>query len=183
MLHHTGTQPIDTPRLLLRPFELTDADAMYHNWASDPEVCQYLSWPAHASVDVSRQVVTSWVDKAADPTFYNWCIVLKETSQPIGSIAAVHIHENVDGVEIGYCIGQAWWRKGYTPEALGAVIRYFFNDVGANRVEARHDVNNPASGKVMRKCGLRYEGTRIKADRNNSGLCDVAMYGLIKPEG
>lgn len=58
---------------------------------------------------------------------------------------------------------------------------FLFDEVKVNRIEARHDPRNPNSGKVMLKCGLRYEGTRIQADRNNaSGLCDVALYGLVR---
>ena len=59
------------------------------------------------------------------------------------------------------------------------MIRYLTGEVGAKRIEARHDVKNPASGRVMEKCGLKYEGTRIRADWNNSGVCDCAMYGLV----
>jgi ribosomal-protein-alanine N-acetyltransferase len=51
-----------------------------------------------------------------------------------------------------------------------------------NRVEARHDLNNPHSGGVMKKCGMRYEGTLRRADRNNQGICDTAVYGMLKEE-
>lgn len=86
--------------------------------------------------------------------------------------------ENIDAVEIGYCIGRKYWNKGITSEALASLIKFFFEEVEVKRVEARHDSNNPNSGKVMEKCGMKYEGKRIKADRNNTGICDVSLYGL-----
>ena len=69
-------------------------------------------------------------------------------------------------VHIGYCISKKWWNKGITSEALKALIKYFFEEVGVNRVESRHDPSNPNSGKVMMKCGMKYEGTIREADIN-----------------
>jgi ribosomal-protein-alanine N-acetyltransferase len=82
-------------------------------------------------------------------------------------------------VHIGYCIGKRWWHRGITSEALEILIKYFFENIGVNRVEARHDPNNPNSGKVMEKCGMKYEGTMKQADKNNQGICDYCEYGVI----
>ncbi len=59
---------------------------------------------------------------------------------------------------------------------------FFFGKVGVNRIEARHDPGNPNSGKVMMKCGMRYEGTLRSSDRNNQGICDASYYSLLKSE-
>jgi ribosomal-protein-alanine N-acetyltransferase len=67
-------------------------------------------------------------------------------------------------------------------EALKAVMDFFFDEVGANRIESRHDPNNPHSGMVMKKCGMKYEGTMRMADRNNQGICDACWYALLKLE-
>ena len=84
--------------------------------------------------------------------------------------------------EIGYCIGRPWWNRGITSEALIAVINFMFDQVGANRVQAKHDVNNPHSGLVMKKCGMKYEGTLRSAAVNNQGVCDVSIYALLKSD-
>lgn len=76
-------------------------------------------------------------------------------------------------------IGRAWWRKGYTSEALIRLVRFFFEDVGVNRVEAYHDPRNPNSGKVMQKAGMLYEGTSRESYLNNLGFCDAANYALL----
>lgn len=178
-MKHLGTKQIQTQRLILRPFTMEDADAMYDNWASDPVVTKYLIWPTHASVEVSRMVLSDWVSHYGEESFYQWAIVPQSFGQPIGSISAVHLNDRVGKVEIGYCIGKAWWHQGYMTEAMNAVIRFFLDEVGANRVEACHDPHNPHSGAVMAKCGMTYEGTQRQASVNNQGLCDLNWYAIL----
>ena len=181
-MKHIGTKTIETQRLLLRRFTPEDAEAMYRNWASDSEVTRYLTWPTHESVDVSRWVVNDWVSHYGQDHYYQWAVVPKDLGQPIGSVAAVAVNDNAQWVEIGYCIGKLWWHRGYMSEALKALITFFFEKVGAGRIQARHDPRNPNSGAVMAKCGMRYEGTLRKAGRNNQGICDEVVYSILREE-
>ena len=160
-MKHIGTKNIETERLILRRFTLDDADAMYRNWASDDEVTKYLTWPAHSSVDITK-------------------ITLKGNDEPIGSIGVVAKDDETEMVHIGYCIGREYWHRGITSEALKALIDFFFDEVGVKRVESRHDPRNPNSGKVMKKCGMIYEGTKKDSDRNNQGICDASYYAIIR---
>ena len=182
MLTHKGTQTIETSRLILRRAVREDAEPMYRNWASDPEVTKYLTWPAHESIAVSEMVIGSWLQEYEKESYYQWMIELKEIGQPIGSISVVRQNDRVEEAEIGYCIGSPWWHRGIVTEALSAVIEYLFTEVGLNRVSARHDPNNPNSGGVMRKCGMKYEGTNRACDRNNQGICDAAQYSILRSE-
>ena len=181
-MHHLGTKRLETERLILRPFTLEDAPAMYRNWASEPEVTKYLTWPTHASEEVSHAVLTDWVARQSDPEWYNWAIELKALGEPIGSISAVKVDDAVQLVHIGYCIGTKWWKQGIVSEALARVMRFFFEEVGVNRVESRHDPHNPNSGRVMAHCGMTREGLMRQADVNNQGICDYVMYGILKSE-
>lgn len=182
MLTHKGTETIETSRLILRRAVREDAQPMFRNWASDPEVTKYLTWPAHGSVAVSEMVIGSWLQEYEKDSYYQWMIVLKELGEPIGSISVVRQNENVEEAEIGYCIGSRWWHKGIVSEAMTAVMDFLFGEVGMNRISARHDPNNPNSGGVMRKCGMKYEGTTRSSDRNNQGICDAAHYGILREE-
>ena len=183
LLKHCGTQSIESERLLLRRFSLDDAEAMYRNWASDPEVTRFLTWPAHASVDITRAVLEDWVASYQKADYYQWAIVLRENGdEPIGSISAVGLRDDISMVHIGYCLGKAWWRRGIMSEALRSVMDFFFDQVGANRIESRHDPKNPHSGMVMKKCGMRYEGTMRSSDRNNQGVCDACWYALLRSD-
>lgn len=182
MLTHKGTQKIETERLILRRAVIEDAQAMFDNWAGDDEVTRYLTWPTHESVEVTKMVVESWVKGYEEDNYYQWVIELKELGQPVGSISAVRQDERTDSAVIGYCMGKRWWHKGIMSEALGAVLDYLFGEVGMNRIEAWHDPNNPHSGGVMRKCGMKYEGTLRASDRNNQGICDTAHYAILRRE-
>ncbi|MBR6381585.1 MAG: GNAT family N-acetyltransferase [Lachnospiraceae bacterium] len=182
-MEHKGTVQLETDRLILRRFRKEDARAAYENWTSDDRVTKFLTWPTHSSVEVSEYVVSDWAGRYEDERFYQWAIVPKGNGdRPIGSISAVKVIDPVDTVHIGYCIGYDWWHQGIMPEALHALIRFFFEEVKANRIEAVHDVNNPNSGRVMAKCGMQYEGTHREAGRNNQGICDECFYAILQKD-
>ena len=182
MPNHKGTQTLETPRLILRRAVREDAEAMFRNWASDPEVTKYLTWPTYEKVESAYQILDQWIEEYRHPNYYQWMIVPKELGEPIGSVSVVRQNDRVEVAEIGYCIGSRWWHRGIMTEALTAVIGYLFTEVGMNRIAARHDPNNPHSGGVMRKCGMLYEGTHRAADRNNQGICDAAQYAILRSE-
>ncbi len=181
-MKHCGTVTLETERLILRRFTVDDAQAMYNNWACDPEVTRYLMWPTHTGVEVTRSVLEDWVPHYAEDNYYHWTIVLKELGEPIGSMAVVRQDDLSQMAHIGYCIGRKWWHQGITSEALKSVMDYLFDVAGFNRIESRHDPRNPNSGKVMLKCGMKYEGTMRSSDWNNQGICDACYYALLKSE-
>ena len=179
-MNHVGTKTLKTQRLTLRKFTLDDANAMFHNWASDPEVTKFITWPAHADEGISRMVIESWVKEYDRDDYYQWAIEFE--GEPIGSISVIYSDAKTCKSEIGYCIGRNWWHRGITSEALAAVIELLFKEVGVNRIQARHDANNPHSGGVMRKCGMKFEGTLRQSDRNNQGICDASWYSILRSD-
>lgn len=181
-MEHKGTVTLETQRLVLRRYTKKDAGLMFCNWASDPEVTKFLTWQPHESVEVSKNVIDSWILSYEEPQNYVWAIELKEIGEPIGSISAVRVDDRTEAVSIGYCIGKRWWGRAVTAEALRAVIAFFFQEVGMNCVSASHDPRNPNSGKVMRKCGMHYEGTWRAGGVNNQGICDESWYSILKSE-
>lgn len=181
-MNKVGTQKIETQRMLLRRFNIEDADDMYSNWASDPEVTRYLTWPAHASVEVTRNLLTDWVTRYKDGGYFNWVMEYKETGKVIGNISVVKLNESIEAADMGYCMSRAYWGKGLMPEALTAVIKYLFEVVGLNRVAACHDVKNPKSGRVMDKAGMRQEGILRAAGKNNLGICDEVWHAIIRED-
>jgi len=180
MLTHKGTRELRTERLTLRRFNAEEAPIMYRNWASDGEVTKFLTWPTHASVEVSEMVLADWLKNYERDDYYQWAIVFE--GEPIGSIAVVSQNDRIEKAEIGYCMGKKWWHKGIMSEALGAVIDYLFTEVGVQRIESRHDPRNPHSGGVMRKCGMTFEGTLRRSDWNNQGICDASHYSILREE-
>lgn len=182
-MEHLGTEYMETSRLILRKFTTEDAEAMYYNWASSDEVTKYLTWPAHNNISISKTILEEWTANYNKKNYYQWAIVLKENGfDPIGCIGVNHYDDAVKLAHIGYCIGQRWWHKGITSEALQNVIDFLCDRVGMQRIESRHDPKNTNSGAVMRKCGMKYEGTLRKADWNNQGICDACYYSLLASE-
>lgn len=182
-MKHCGTQRLETDRLVLRRYVREDAAAMYKNWASDSDVTKFLMWQTHSSQEVSQNITNEWLKEYANDNYYHWAIVLKDNGvEPIGDIAVVNMNEEVSMMHIGFCIGKNWWHQGITSEALKAVMEFLLDVVAVNRIESRHDPRNPNSGKVMQKCGMKYEGTLRQADWNNQGVCDASYYALLKSE-
>lgn len=85
-------------------------------------------------------------------------------------------------IHIGYALESKYWNRGYMTEALSKVIEFFFKEVDVNRIESQHDPNNTASGKVMQKCGIKYEGTLREADWSNQGTVDAIVYAILSCE-
>lgn len=181
-MNHLGTKPLETNRLILRRFVINDIQDIYDNWASDAEVTKFLMWPTHRSTEDTRTFFSSLIEKYSQANLYSWGIELKELGKVVGNISVVGLDEKVESVHIGYCIGKPWWNKGITSEAFKAVIKYLMEEVKVNRIESRHDPKNPNSGKVMEKCGLKFEGILKESDYNNQGICDAAWYALLKKE-
>jgi len=158
MLNHIGTQTIKTKRLTLRRFMLDDADAMFANWANDAEVSKYLTWEPHGDIAVTKAVISTWLDEYQNKNVYNWVIELN--GDIIGSIGVLKSNDELCEAEAGYCLAKAYWNQGIMTEAYQAVLDFAFSNVGFQRVYAKHHIDNPNSGKVMRKCGMKYIETK-----------------------
>lgn len=165
---------ISTERLLLRPFRKGDADAMYRNWTSDDRVSNFCRWYTHKDVSETEQFLNYCMNAE-----YCYAITLKDINEPIGCIDLVGM--GADGSpEIGYALGYDYWNKGIMTEAVSAIIRDLFSK-GYNKIEACHNINNPASGKVMEKCGMIYSRNAkgiVKFGSNEQ--CDLRYYEIIK---
>ena len=181
-MNKAGTQRIETARLILRRFSAEDAQDMYDYWASDPEVTRFLTWPVHSSVDVTKSLLTDWVSRYDDGGYFNWAIEYRETGRVIGNISVVRMQEEIEAAEIGYCMSRSYWGQGIMPEALKGVMDYLFDVIGFNRVAASHDANNPKSGRVMDKAGMKLEGTLRAAGKNNLGIVDNVMHSMIRSD-
>lgn len=143
---------IETERLILRKPRLSDAEAMFNNWASDTEVTKFLSWNPHGSVEVTKKLLSIWTKEAEDPNVFRFFITIKGSDEPWGSIDVVKIHDGAP--EIGYCLSSKKWNKGYMTEACKALIDYLFS-LGYKKVTIRANEDNIGSNRVIQKCGLK----------------------------
>jgi len=180
MIIHKGTQAIRTARLYLRRYELEDINDIYKNYAIDERVTKFLSWPPYENIKSLERFVASQISSYSE-NVYNWVIEYRQ--QVIGSISVIQADEKNESCELGYCIGYEFWNMGITSEALSAVLRYLFLEIGYHRIYAKHDVENPASGKVMQKCNMIYEGKlREHYLRPDGTFSDSLVYSILKEE-
>ena len=179
-MKNSGTVRMETKRLVLRPFVIEDAGAMFRNWANDPQVTKFLSWEPHKDAEETRRILEGWIQSYASGDYYNWAIEWKEDQgNVIGNISVPELNQKAGRVTVGYCLGRKWWGNGIMKEAFAELIRFFFEVEGANRVEALHDTRNVNSGKVMMACGLKKEGTLRQYGWNNQGICDECIDGMV----
>ncbi len=141
---------LTTDRLILRPFEETDAQAMFEGWASDDEVTKYLTWPTHQSIEDTRWVLGLWVREYEQPERINFAIVLKSEGKLIGGIDVVGYENGIP--VIGYNLSRAYWNKGYMTEACRCVLDYLFSQ-GFEKVRIDAMTENIGSNRVIQKCG------------------------------
>ena len=181
MPNHTGTVCLSAGDILLRPFTLNDDRDMFYGWASDPWVTRYLTWLPHQSVAETRDFLQHTLQQYQDPPTYQWAIVYQ--GQLVGSISAVHLNDGDDNCEVGYCLSHNYWGRGIMTAALKLVLQHFLFTVGYHRVSARHAVQNPASGRVMQKCGMLPEGTQRQCTRTGTGqFVDCRCYAILRSD-
>ena len=149
---------LETERLILRPWKEDDAESLY-KYAKNPEVGPIAGWPVHTSVENSREIIKSVL--AADETY---AVCLREDNVAIGSIgltppAQSHTKAADDEIEIGYWIGVPYWGQGLIPEAVRALQKHAFLDLGCSAMWCGYYDGNEKSKRCQEKCGFKYHHT------------------------
>ncbi|TWT77919.1 ribosomal-protein-S5-alanine N-acetyltransferase [Posidoniimonas polymericola] len=175
---------LTTDRLVLRPFVLDDAEAVFDRYAGDPEVTRHLAWATHASVEVTRgflATVTGDCPPERRSREHVWAITLADDPLPCGSIG---LTPTETGAMLGYVLGRPWHGSGLMTEAACAVIDCAWNDPSVWRVNAYAHVDNVASRRVMEKCGMRYEGIARRAvwQPQFDEPQDAAHYAIVRDD-
>lgn len=159
---------IETTRLRLRLWRESDAEALYR-LASDPEVGPRAGWPPHQSVAESREIIRTVFNN--DTT---WAIVWKESDEVVGAIGyGLSCDCNLPAWEgeptVGYWVGRPYWNRGICSEALQAMIDQIRATTTIRSLISGHFVDNPASGRVMEKCGFLPTGDLCRNERLYGG--------------
>lgn len=152
---------METDRILLRPWLESDAEALF-KYASDPEVGPRAGWPPHKSVEESLEIIRTVFNDATN----TWAIVLKETGEPIGAMGyGPSCQCNLPAREgeplIGYWVGRPYWNQGICTEALQIMIAHIRQTTEIKSLISGHFIDNPASGRVMEKCGFVPTGETV----------------------
>lgn len=184
-MKHKGTCPLETKRLYLRRFVVSDAKMVFENWSSDEEVTKFVAWAPHQNMQVTERVLKSWEQSYQLLDTYQWAIVDRESLEVIGSISLFQFHRRGRKVycELGYCLAKDYWNKGLATEAARRVLAFAFLEVGVDVVTAKHDVLNKASGRVMQKLGMTQDKlVRRAVLTERRGWVDCDTYILLKED-
>jgi [ribosomal protein S5]-alanine N-acetyltransferase len=183
-----GPQPVlHAPRLVLRPFEAADADAV-ERLLADPEIAEgTLTIPHPYPPGSAGPWIATHAESWRAGTSGTWAVTRRPRADAeagaasgalVGAMSLRFVPRHRKA-EVGYWIARAEWGRGYATEALARLLDFAFGDAGLHRVEAHHFVENPASGRVMQRAGMRAEGTRRGAVVRQGVPRDVVEYGIL----
>jgi RimJ/RimL family protein N-acetyltransferase len=178
----TEIPSLQAERLILRPFSCDDA-ADVKRLAGDPAIADTTLNIPHPYEDGMAE---EWIrthqavfDEGDGVTF---AITLRETGELVGAISLLHTMNRFNRAEMGYWIGKPYWANGYCTEAAKALIAYGFDKMELNRILAYHLTRNPASGRVMAKAGMRYEGHLRQHVMKNGVYEDLKLYAILRDD-
>ncbi|MDO8179522.1 MAG: GNAT family protein [Undibacterium sp.] len=172
---------LSTKRLLLRPLESADAQALFAVF-SDTKVMRYWSGVAWDSIDTADETIARYSKALAENESLGLGIVDSQTDELIGTCSLFHLDEQSRRAEIGYGIASASWGKGYMHEALTALINYGFDALNLHRMEADTDPRNTASRRCLERLGFVNEGLLRERWIVNNEICDTSFYGLLRSD-
>lgn len=172
---------LETERLILRPMQLTDAPIV-QKLAGAPEIASTTLNIPHPYPEGAAEEFIQWtLEQAQTGEQYVFAITRKADGEFLGTIG-LGIDKRHHKAEVGYWLGVPYWGQGYMTEATKALIRFGFARLSLNRIFASHFTRNPASGRVMQKAGMRYEGIQRQAVRKDDRYEDLAFYAIVKED-
>lgn len=171
---------LHTARLLLRPFEPADADAV-HQLAGSRDVAAGTFLPHPMDRQAAQEWVTGRLADQSAGTSVTFAVTLTESGQLIGSIGLELLIAHEQG-RLSYWLGRTYWNKGYGSEAVTALVEYGFDNLHLHRIYAPHFHTNPASGRVLQKVGMTHEGRLREHYLRFGQRIDVEIYGMLRKE-
>jgi [ribosomal protein S5]-alanine N-acetyltransferase len=176
-----GYPRLKTERLLLRRLETDDAERV-QALANVHDIARMITpMPYPYTLDEARDWITLTHSEMAMKSAYAFAIVLQSTGELIGAVEVGNEFRNQRG-ELGYWMGKPYWGHGYMTEAARRVLQFGFETLGLNRVYATHYTSNPASGRVMQKIGMTYEGTLRGHVLKWGEPVDLVCYSILRQE-
>ena len=168
---------IYTERLSLRAMHPIDAEDMF-DYAKRPEVTKYLLWREHESISFTRDYLIYVGRRYALGDFYDWAIIDRESRKMIGTCGFTKIDTANNSAEIGYVLNPDFHRRGFGSEAVKRILKFGFEELKLNRIEARFMQGNEASLALMRSVGMTFEGEvrdmiKICGSYRSVGVCSV----------
>ena len=170
---------LETERLILRKMVLNDAEAVFA-YASNSEVSRYTLWETHRSIEDSRAFLEFATQKYENGGEPDWGIVYRGNGCLVGACGLVNWEAEHARAEVGFVLSREYWGRGLMSEAVRAILRFGFERMNLNRIEARCIAENAASARVMEKAGMVYEGTLRQREYIKGAYRDIKLYATLK---
>ncbi|MCK4872635.1 MAG: GNAT family N-acetyltransferase [Phycisphaerales bacterium] len=170
---------IQTDRLTLRPFTLDDAPVVRLRAGRTEIAATTLNIPHPYEEGMAEQWIGTHQQAFDDGRGLTLAITIRETGTLVGAVG-LGVSKPHDRAELGYWIAVEQWGNGYATEASLSLVRYGFETMKMNRIDAHHFTVNPASGRVMQKTGMTCEGTLRQYVRKGDTYHDIAMYAALR---
>lgn len=172
---------LSTERLVLRPFEQSDAK-LAQQLAGDYDIARTTLHVPHPYPDGAAE---AWIDAinkaAASGRMYAFAVTRRTDGALVGAMS-IGLQAEHHRAELAYWTGRPFWGEGYTTEAAKKVLEFAFNNLQLNRVYAYAMTKNPASTRVMEKIGMSYEGTQRQHISKWGEFEDLAAYGILRSD-
>lgn len=172
---------LETERLWLRKLSMHDAGDVFE-YASVPEVSKYVTWMPHRTITDSKSFLKQVLYHYEQGVPSSWGIVLKENNKLIGTGGFIWWLVEHSKAEVGYVISNQYWNKGYMTESLNEILRFGFEIMQLERIEARCFIENTASERVMQKCGMRFEGILRNSMYIKGEYRNFKLYSILRSE-
>lgn len=174
-------EELKTPRLWLRRITMNDAERYFARLARSEAVTRYMTFAPHTDLSQSIASVEKSLARYETRQAYRWVLDLPGEGL-IGVVDLLGFDKERGSCCFAYMLGQAYWGKGYGTEALRGVFRFAFEKLEMERIEADHMADNPASGAVMRKVGMRYIRTDAAKYEKDGKIHDAPVYAITRQE-
>lgn len=181
-MNSIGTKEIHTERLVLRKFEFTDAGDMLELWVSKPEIQHLYSEPTYNTIDEVNGLLQKYIDNYSNSNYYRWAIEDSESKRCIGQIAFYLVDMKNHFAEIEYCIATDYQNRGLMTEAVSAVIKFGFEEIGLHKIQISTKEINAPSKRVIEKSGFTYEGTLRDYFYHDGKYLDRLYFSMLESE-
>lgn len=181
-MKHCGTVPFETERLICRPFIWEDWTDMLENWAADPDIQREYGEPVYEDAPQVQALLTGYIAGYRRPDFYRWAVVERASGRNIGQTAFCRVYPDCRTAEVEYCIGKAFWGRGYAGEALAGLIDFTFRHTEFRKLEAYHRSANRKSGRVLEKSLMGVTDTVERFIREHTLPQGEVCYCISKEE-
>ena len=169
---------LKTRRLVLRRLTVEDADAMFA-YVRDRELTEFVAWEPHVSIEQTVLYLMTVETAYRDSELLEWGVTTRRGGRLIGTCGFTRVDREHARAELGYTIGRRFWGRGYATEAAAAVMRWGFESLGINRIEAQCALGNAASERVLEKLGMSFEAQLAERVSIRGRFCDVRMFARL----